>query len=473
MSFISFSFIPLYLLALAFRWLPQWFGSSDKTPRIVPLLALSWVFYAWHIPWYIVLILVSTCVDYLAARWLTETTVRRTRQLILACSLLANLGLLGFFKYAGFFVLTLNHVSGSGFSVPDILLPVGISFYTFQSMSYTIDVYRGRIQADRSFLRVACYIAFFPQLVAGPIVRATDFLYQFQRRRRFHASIFTRGAYLILRGLFLKMVVADNLGTIVDQYWSQAAAEPGAGLALSMLFFFSCQLFCDFAGYVDIARGVAYQLGFRLPVNFNAPFLAATFSDFWRRWHITLSQWMRDYVYLSLGGNRKSRPRVYLNLLLVMLISGLWHGANWNYVIWGGVLGVALVAEKLLGVARPGRLAVLTAGWFVVVQLTWVLSMGLFRSDSLVQCHGIILGAIWELGSLFSSGQLEPLTHDMILLGWWFTLPVFLLHGRCWLAENSILGKVSNGERTVYSGVMLAALLMLYSSNQQFIYFQF
>ena len=471
MSFISFSFVGLYLVALALRW---GLGSHD-TLRIFALLVLSWVFYAWHVPGYIFLILFSTLVDYIAALRLASAPSSSgfRRRGILAASLIVNLGLLGYFKYAGFLVMATNGLAGTGMTVPQILLPIGISFYTFQSMSYTIDVYRGRIEAERSFLRVACYIAFFPQLVAGPIVRAGDFLYQFRRRRRFHLRVFTEGAYLILRGLFLKMVVADNLGQIVDRYWDQAAVEPQGALALAMLVFFACQLFCDFAGYVDIARGVSYQLGFRLPVNFNAPYLAASFSEFWRRWHITLSQWMRDYVYIPLGGNRKGRVRVYFKLMLVMLISGLWHGANWTFLLWGGVLGLALVIERLLGIGRRKQAALVTLGWFIVVQLTWILSMGLFRSTGLDQAMAITGQALTGLLALPSEGFTVAGTEGLITLGWWFTIPVWLLHARAWLAERTRLGAPSNYERAVYAGAMLAALPMLYTTNQQFIYFQF
>jgi len=478
-SFISFSFAWLYLAALALRWgLPLISGPNrdrESAMRVIALLTLSWVFYAWHVPGYILLILASTVVDYLAARVIDSTPGDMTgrRKTVLAVSLTANLGLLAYFKYAGFLVTTIDHATGGGWTVPDILLPIGISFYTFQSMSYTIDVYRGVIRAERSFLRVACYIAFFPQLVAGPIVRATEFLYQFDRRRRFHGKVFLEGAYLIVRGLFLKMVVANNLGTIVDAHWAQAAQEGQTTLALAMLVFFTCQLFCDFAAYVDIARGVAYQLGFRLPLNFNAPYIATTFSGFWRRWHITLSRWMRDYLYVSLGGNRKGRGRTYVNLLLVMLLSGLWHGANWTFVAWGGMLGVALAVERLLQFdqARP-RWPVAIA-WFLVVQLTWIFSLGLFRSAGIGEGTDIMLNGIRGLACLPFDGLVGPDPERLIVLGWWFTVPVWLIHIRTFLTERTRLGEPACYERSVYAGIMLAALSVLYSTDQQFIYFQF
>jgi alginate O-acetyltransferase complex protein AlgI len=474
-SFISFAFALLYLLALALRWLPGKKTTGLSGLRVFSLLLLSWVFYAWHVPWYIFLILFSTLVDYVAGLVLgatSETQVKR-RRAVLAFSLCANLGLLAYFKYADFLVSSINATIDGSWGIPSVLLPIGISFYTFQSMSYTIDVYRRAIQPERSIVRFACYIAFFPQLVAGPIVRASAFLYQFNRRRRFHWSVFTEGAYLILRGLFLKMVVADNLGQIIDQYWDQAATEPQGALALTLLIFFACQLLCDFAGYVDIARGVAYQLGFRLPINFNAPYIATTFSGFWQRWHITLSEWMRDYLYKPLGGSRRGSARTYLNLLLVMLISGLWHGASWTFFIWGGALGLALAFERLLGVANRARSKVSVLSWFIIVQLSWILSMGLFRSSSVEQGIAIIENALIGLVDTLLDGYVVSLGADLVQLGWWLTLPVWLMHARTWITENSRLGSPSVVERSAYAGVMLAGLLMMYSTGQQFIYFQF
>ena len=474
-SFISFAFCLLYLLALAVRWLPLPASVGLSGVRVIGLLLLSWIFYVWHVPWYIVLILSSTLVHYAAGLILAgapDAQVKR-RMAVLAFSVVANIGLLAYFKYAGFLAGAYNTVTEGSVVVPEVLLPIGISFYTFQSMSYTIDVYRRVIEAERSFIRFACYIAFFPQLVAGPIVRASAFLYQFKRKRKFHWRIFTEGSYLILRGLFLKMVVADNLGLVIEPYWAQAATEPQGTLALTLLFFFSCQLLCDFAGYVDIARGVAYHLGFRLPVNFNAPFIARTFSEFWQRWHITLSQWIRDYLYKPLGGSKHGGARTCLNLLLVMLISGLWHGAAWTFIVWGAVLGLGLVLERLLGIAESNRPAVSVFVWFLMVQLSWILSMGLFRGSNLDQGIAIIDHAIFGLVSMLYNGySLGPNT-ELVQFGWWLTLPVLLLHFRSWLTEHSRLGPPATLERSAYAGVMLTCLLMLYATGQQFIYFQF
>ena len=476
MSFVSASFAALYVVAIALRWTAGRSGRS--TGYLLALYGLSLVFYGWHVPSYLVLILVSTATDYVAARAMEGIAERpRARRAWLLGSLAVNLGLLGSFKYAGLLAETAGSlVALMGFDADtpavEIVLPIGLSFYTFQSMSYTIDVYRGRLPAERSFWRLGLYVAFFPQLVAGPIVRAGDFLYQLSRPRRPRARVFWVGGYLILRGLFLKMVVADNLGAIVDERWADAAAPDAAPLlAVCMLVFFSCQLFCDFAGYSDIARGLAYQLGFRLPVNFDAPYIATSFREFWRRWHITLSQWMRDYVYIPLGGNRRGPRRALVNLLLVMAVSGLWHGANVTFVLWGVLHGVAAAVERGFGIARDGRAPshLRSLLWFAVVQIVWILSMALFRAENTAQAGAILGNALSGVGvaGAESDGWAQVVT------GWWFTLPVWGLHLRVLLGEKLGVGEAGVLERAIYAGAMLFALLTLYATPRGFIYFQF
>jgi alginate O-acetyltransferase complex protein AlgI len=471
-SFVSAAFAILYVVALALRAATR----TASPVYVVGLLMLSWVFYAWHVPWYLALLVFVIGVAHVAARLIaaTPTSSARTRLGLLVGSLAINLGLLGYFKYAGFLLESFAELSGrSNFTAPEIVLPIGISFFTFQAMSYTVDVYRGDIAAETSFLRLACYISFFPQLVAGPIVRAGTFLYQFERRRRLCWRVFAEGTYLIIRGLFLKVVVADNLGQIVDAHWGKAVAGDAPPLvALSVLVFFACQLYCDFAGYTDIARGLAYQLGFRLPINFNAPYLAATFTDFWRRWHITLSTWFRDYVYVPLGGNRHGRARAYSNLLLVMLVAGLWHGARWTFVIWGAVHGLAVAVERALGFARGPRTSLVVLVWFLVVQLTWIFSMGMFRAADAAQGWRIICNALSGIVAP-TAGITASASEGLISWGWWLTLPVAALHARALLTERQVFGPPAVYERTVYAGAMLAAILALYPTTRQFIYFQF
>lgn len=442
----------------------------SPTALVFVLLGLSWLFYAWHVPSYIVLIVLSTVIDYLAALRIERLRADgASPRGALVVSLVLNLGLLAYFKYAGFLVAALpDSVVGAGRIDP--ILPIGISFYTFQSVSYTIDVYRGDLRAESSFVRFACYVAFFPQLVAGPIVRAGDFLYQLRRRRKLRGVVFAEGAYLIVRGLFLKAVLADNLGTIVDSHWA-AAAEPQADgvVAIAVLTFFAAQLFCDFAGYTDIARGVAYHLGFRLPINFDAPYLATTFTSFWRRWHITLSTWFRDYVYIPLGGNRAGNVRSYANLIAVMLIAGLWHGANWTFVIWGAVHGFAIALERLVGLTAGSRNWWVSLAWYVLVQATWVLSMGMFRADDVAQGRRIIGNAL----GVFSGAPLAEVSAGTLGLGWLLLVPVVALHVRSWLVERALLARPGTYERALYAGAMAAAFAMAYSTSQQFIYFQF
>ena len=475
MSFVSLTFIVVQLIALALRAVTR----RSRVNYIVGLLALSWLFYAWGAPQFLILILFSTTVAYGVGRLLAATppSAQVARRGLLVASLTLNLGILAYFKYAGFLARSWTSLAGGlGLWTPDlatadIVLPLGISFFTFESISYTIDVYRGRIAAEKSFLKLACFIAFFPHLVAGPIVRAGEFLYQLERPRRFRTSVFAEGTYLVIRGLFLKMVVADNLGQLVDQHWKTAATDAPAGtLAASLLVFFACQLFCDFAGYTDIARGLAYQLGFRLPINFNAPYLAATFSEFWRRWHITLSSWMRDYVYIPLGGGRRGPGRVAFNLLLVMLVAGLWHGANWTFVAWGAILGSAIVLERALGLSRGAQRGLVGAAWYLVVQTTWIVSLGMFRAADVRQGYQVIHNAITGLAMLPSAQPPSPIA---ITIGWWFVLPVVALHVRSLFTERRWLPATAGLEKAAYAGAMLATISTLYSTSREFIYFQF
>ena len=473
MNFVSFSFAVLFAAALLLRLTVD----RRKTSFVLVLLGLSWMFYAWHVPAYLVLIVTSTLVDYVAALGIASLRPERRhrRRLLLVTSISVNLGLLGYFKYAGFLAESFLWLTGSAsgeFSVPAIVLPIGISFYTFQSMSYTIDVYQGRLEAEANFVKLATYIAFFPQLVAGPIVRATDFLYQFDRRRRVCAQVWAEGSYLIVRGLFLKVVLADNLAWIVNGIWATAAGdEVVPGLSFAALTLFAGQLFCDFSGYSSIARGIAYLLGFRLPVNFDAPYAARSFSEFWRRWHITLSSWMRDYLYIPLGGNRKGKARAFVNLFLVMLISGLWHGAAWTFVAWGALHGLAVAVERLAGMNRGDRSRWTTAIWAVMVQLTWIVSMGWFRAEGFQEGNRMIGRALVDISLLWRDGLHEFWQLTDLTLGWCLVFVVAFLHLRTALAPR--IGPLRDWEKAFGAGCMLACVLIFYTSGEQFIYFQF
>ncbi len=317
------------------------------------LLLASYVFYGWWDWRFLGLIWLSTVVDYISARRIEAGSSANLRRGWLIASVVTNLGLLGLFKYFNFFASSLARLlEVVGVRADDvtlnIILPVGISFYTFQTMSYTIEVYRGNLEARRNLSDLALYVAFFPQLVAGPIERAGRLLPQIEQPRQTTAEDLRIGAWLCLWGLFKKMVIADNLGLLANKVFSGNVAPAGGELLVGIVAF-AFQIYCDFSGYSDIARGLARMMGFRLMRNFNIPYLAANPSEFWNRWHISLSTWLRDYLYIPLGGNRRGRARTWINLMVTMLLGGLWHGASWLFVLWGLYHGVLLVAYRLAG----------------------------------------------------------------------------------------------------------------------------
>lgn len=320
------------------------------------LLAASYYFYACWKPGYAVLIVFSTVVDYVAGLLMGAASDKRIRRRYLVLSLCSNLGLLFFFKYYNFFNDTLAPVFTSvGIHLPAsrFLLPVGLSFYTFQSLTYTIGVYRGIVQPERHLGIFACYVCFFPQLVAGPIERAQNLIPQFYEVHAFDYTRVTDGIKLMTWGLFQKVVVADRIAVLVDQVYSHPAQYPGVGVFTATVFF-AFQILLDFSGYSDMAIGAAQVLGFRLTVNFRRPYCATSIADFWRRWHISLSTWFRDFVYIPLGGNKAGTLRWAVSIAIVFLLSGLWHGANWTFPIWGALHGGYMIAGRFL---RPLRAA--------------------------------------------------------------------------------------------------------------------
>jgi len=346
-EFLVFSLVLLATLGVVHR----------DEPRKWVLLVASYVFYMWWNPAFIALIAFATGVNYLLGGAIVRSDDDRKRKALLTLSLVASLGLLAWFKYAGFLAdSTLYLMRSLGFEVHwtslAITLPVGISFYTFQALSYTIDVYRRNIPATTSPLDFALYIAFFPQLVAGPIVRAADFLPQLRERIRVSCDQAT--FFLIVRGLAKKVMIADNIAVLPDAVFASPQDFPSLVIWLATVCF-ALQIYCDFSGYSDIAIGVARVLGFRIPLNFDHPYFARNPSDFWRRWHISLSSWLRDYLYISLGGNRAGTARTYRNLMLTMLLGGLWHGASWNFVLWGALHGFYLVVHRGYGDWRRRR----------------------------------------------------------------------------------------------------------------------
>jgi alginate O-acetyltransferase complex protein AlgI len=311
------------------------------------LLTASYYFYMCWNAKFVTLLIALTAIDYLAGLWIARSEGAR-RKLALSVSLCANLGFLGFFKYYNFLAGALSMALGrpEDSFVLSIVLPVGISFHTFQSMSYVIDVYRRQMEPVRSPVDYALFIAFFPQLVAGPIVRAGEFFQDYYHWRKPSAEEVQRGVLTIAFGLMKKMALADQFAILCDRFYANPAATPGCLAAWTGAMSFAFQVYFDFSGYTDIAIGSARILGYRFPENFRRPFLSSSTTELWRRWHLSLSRWLRDYLYISLGGNRKGPARTYVNLVLTMLLGGLWHGAGWNYLVWGGSQGVLLAIER-------------------------------------------------------------------------------------------------------------------------------
>jgi len=367
------------------------FYASFPSSRKPLLLLASYFFYMSWNPKFIPLLLTLTLVDFIAAI-LIETVRPDRRKFALILSLVANLGFLAVFKYYNFLAGNLAELFGrpeSAFFLA-IVLPLGISFHTFQSMSYVIDVYRGDQRAIRNLLDYALFIAFFPQLVAGPIIRAREFFADLFAWRQPTAEALQQGAFLVLLGLTKKMALADQFAKVADAYFRDVNAAPGMLSAWSGTLAFAMQIFFDFSGYTDIAIGCARVLGFHFPLNFARPYLAASIADFWHRWHMSLSRWLRDYLYIPLGGNRHGQLHTYRNLMLTMLLGGLWHGASWNFIIWGGYHGLLLSIGRLIHEARgvverpplAGLHPLRVLATFLLVCIGWVFFRATTFADS-------------------------------------------------------------------------------------------
>lgn len=322
-------------------------GRSQRLRNIYVIL-FSVYFYYKSSGFYFFLIVISTLIDFFLGRWMHQTQSGSQRRCLLILSLVSNLGMLAYFKYTNFLIDIFNGLVDAPLDPLDLFLPVGISFYTFQTMSYTIDIYRRKLVPTRDFWEFAFFVSFFPQLVAGPIVRASYFLPQLKRRIYLSQQDFGRAIYLICGGLFKKAVISDYISiNFVDRVFENPALYSGLENLLAV-YGYALQIYCDFSGYSDMAIGLALLLGFHLPENFRSPYQSQSLREFWRRWHISLSTWLRDYLYISMGGNRKGKVRTYIHVFLTMLLGGLWHGAAWKFIIWGALHGLGLVAERAL-----------------------------------------------------------------------------------------------------------------------------
>ncbi|MCO4769620.1 MAG: MBOAT family protein [Deltaproteobacteria bacterium] len=438
---VSFLFVFLPLTLVLHQLLP---------PRVrnAALLAASLIFYATSSYEFLPLLLLSVVVDYSAGRQIGRSDDPATRRAWLIASLTTNLGLLAFYKYVGLISLSLRDLLGPEVPLLEAALPLGISFFTFQSMSYTIDVYRGDVEPAQSPVDFAAFVALFPQLVAGPIVRFRDVAPQLVDRTVRSADV-VRGLTLFMVGLAKKILLADTLALLAKPLF--AVEQPGFLDAWAGMVFYSGQIYFDFSGYSDMAVGLGLFLGFSFPNNFNAPYRARTFSDFWRRWHITLSSWLRDYLYIPLGGSRRGPLRTYVNLTITMLLGGLWHGASWAFVVWGAGHGLLLAAERALGERNPIlRLPAVgqTAVTFLLVTALWVpfhfndMTVATRWLTAMVFGHGVgsitplVAGSVAAALALFHLPtpshlwDTTPRPRLLLVIVFLFVLSLFVAHGR-------------------------------------------
>ncbi len=443
--------------------------------RYVFLVAASMLFYGWWDWRFLLLIAFSGLIDYGAGLGMIRWPDRRKALLIL--SLAANLGTLAVFKYLNFMTTNANwfmEFLGVETAIPvrKIILPVGISFYTFQSMSYTIDIYRRRLMPTRNILHFFAYLAMFPQLVAGPIVRAADLLPQLKTPGNVTGGRCWEGLKLIALGYFKKVVLADHFAPIINHAFSGTVPLDSSLYWWLIMILFAYQIYCDFSGYSDIACGLAKWMGYEFPRNFNHPYIATGFGDFWRRWHISLSTWFRDYVYIPLGGNRNGGVRMFVNLWITMLLSGLWHGAAWTFVIWGGVHAFYLTAEHLTKwnrrlMKRPGGQYVCILVVFALVTISWVF----FRAESLSQAWAVLgkMFSVWKY-DIPKGSKLIP-TPIRILLG---VIILRQIYFALQLDRKALPGRTLwRWVEPVAIAMILVGAIFLRGPGSAFLYFQF
>ena len=444
------------------------------------LLAASCIFYMAFIPAYILILLFTIVIDYIAGIMI-ENAEGRKRKLYLLASFFGNIGVLAVFKYYNFFIENINMVILSAGihcnQIPDLqlILPIGLSFHTFQAMSYTIDVYKGEQKAERHFGIYSLYVMFFPQLVAGPIERARQILHQFHNPKDFNYPFAVTGLRYILYGLFKKVVIADNLSKLVDEVYNHPNDYTGISLAVATVFF-AIQIYCDFSGYSDIAIGTARVLGFDLMQNFRTPYFSSSLREFWQRWHISLSTWFRDYLYIPLGGNKTTTARRYFNYFITFLVSGFWHGANWTFLIWGGIHGTGMILENLFStyvqIKIPSIIKHLMT--LLIVCFAWVF----FRAKSMKDASIIILNLSgnWSIQSLSVLLQKVYFSEIFVIILLSITALFLLLEKN--LQDNDISSVFENRPRSVrwtlyYIMLTIIVFVGLNDNAPNFIYFKF
>ena len=471
-----------YLLFLPIVFVLYWF-LFNKNLKYQNLLILvsSYLFYGWWDYRFLSLIVASTIIDYIIGLNISTQSQRKNQKILLWCSVLFNLGILGFFKYYNFFINSwLDLFSSIGYDIKsvwtlNIILPVGISFYTFQTMSYTIDVYRKKLEPTKDFISFASFVSFFPQLVAGPIERATNLLPQILNKREFKYEQGVQGLRLMLWGLFKKIVIADSLAPIVNDIFDNYQDFGGGTLWLGAIYF-SFQIYCDFSGYSDIAIGTSKLFGFELMSNFKSPYFSRNIGEFWRRWHISLSTWFRDYLYIPLGGSKEGKWKSLRNIFIIFLVSGFWHGANWTFIVWGVFHSILFIPSFIFKTNRkyvssvigensitPTPLEFIQVGTtFILVTIGWIF----FRSET-------ILDSLEFIKNLFIfSNKRHVNPYNFIESNFYLYYLMFLIIAEYLITKNINLSRIQN-----YIILSITLLIILFLINielsSQFIYFAF
>ncbi len=467
MLFSSLTFLTAFLPIVLFLYY-----IADKRFRNAILCLASLLFYAWGEPKFIVLMLVSIVANYFFALWISKAK-KRSKKPLLILSIFFNIALLGFFKYFNFGISIFESVTGKQLNLPLIELPIGISFYTFQILSYVVDVYRGKVKVQKNIVTLATYIALFPQLIAGPIVQYSDVEKQLKDRKE-SLDLFIEGVKRFVLGLAKKVIIANNVAYIADTLYAQPIAEVSTiGLWLAAIAY-TLQIYFDFSGYSDMAIGLGKMFGFNFLENFNYPYIATSIKDFWRRWHISLSKWFRDYIYIPLGGNRVSKLKWVRNIMIVWMLTGLWHGANWNFILWGLFYGVLLLLEGTI-LAKP--LSKLPT-WirYILTMFIVVIGWTIFRVEhlsTLAATLGKMLGinASFSLSEVFYSNYTLITSLPYILIGILFVSP-YLRKAFCKLEQKWIW--LIPVKYLIYLGMFgLTVVFLISSSYNPFIYFRF
>jgi alginate O-acetyltransferase complex protein AlgI len=460
-------------LFTGFLWLYVALSPTHK-PKLIFVILFSLYFYYKSSGEYFVLLIFATVVDFFLAKLIYLSKEKWQKMIFITCTLLINLGLLGYFKYTNFLLDSYHAFYGREFQPLDIFLPVGVSFFTFQSLSYTIDVYRGNLKPVSNIIDYAFFVSFFPQLVAGPIVRAADFLPQIYKPTLVTREMFGRAVFLIGAGLFKKAVISDYISiNFVDRVFDAPMLYSGLE-NLFAVYGYALQIYCDFSGYSDMAIGIALLLGFHFPINFNSPYQSRNITEFWRRWHISLSTWLRDYLYISLGGNRKGKIRTYINQFITMLLGGLWHGASWRFIIWGALHGIALSVHKIY---RTKKLTIRETPrskmWNTIATFHFVCFCWIFFRASSMEVVGQVLSQIFT--------QFHPEILFQFLIGYKGVLSLMAVGYLIHFIPGSVEKAFEQGIVNVNFGVKVAWMLIIIilviqtksAGIQPFIYFQF